>query len=145
MPLLQPRRTKFRQSQRGRRKGKETRTNTLAFGEFGIMAVEPGWLKAAQIEAARVVLTRTLGRGGRVWVRVFPDKPVSKKPAETRMGKGKGEIDHWVAVVHPGRILFEAAGVPRDKILSDMRQAVQKLSVQCKVVSWHDFEGGAWS
>lgn len=109
------------------------------------MAVEPGWLKAAQIEAARVVLTRTLGRGGRVWVRIFPDKPVSKKPAETRMGKGKGEVDHWVAVVRPGRILFEAGGVPREKILSDMHQAVQKLSVQCKVVSWRDFEGGVWN
>ncbi|MGH8102942.1 MAG: 50S ribosomal protein L16, partial [bacterium] len=134
--MLQPKRTKFRYSHRGRRKGKETRANTLAFGEMGIMAIEPGWLNAAQIEAARVVLTRTLGRGGRVWLRVFPDKPVSKKPAETRMGKGKGELSHWVAVVRPGRILFEAAGVPRDKMVSDMAQAAQKISVKCKVVSW---------
>ena len=145
MPLLQPKRTKFRYSQRGRRKGKETRANTLAFGEVGIMAAEPGWVKAAQIEAARVVLTRTLGRGGRVWVRVFPDKPVTKKPAETRQGKGKGEIDHWVAVVKPGRILFEAAGVAPEKMTSDMRQASQKISVKCKIVSWKDFEGGVWS
>jgi len=107
MPMLMPKRVKYRKAQRGRMKGIATRGSTLAFGDYGLKALEPGWVTNRQIEAARVALTRSLKRGGKVWIRVFPDKPVTKKPAETRMGKGKGNPEFWVAVVRPGRILFE--------------------------------------
>src|SRR5712691_9389607 len=114
MPMLMPKRVKYRKAQRGRMKGIATRGSTLAFGDYGLKALEPGWVTNRQIEAARVALTRSLKRGGKVWIRVFPDKPVTKKPAETRMGKGKGNPEEWVAVVKPGRILYEMIGVPED-------------------------------
>lgn len=134
MPLQQPRRTKFLTQHRGTRKGKATRGNFLAFGDLGIQALGPAWVSAAQIEAVRVVLTKNLGRGGKVWVRIFPDKPVSKKPAETRMGKGKGDTDHWVAVVKPGRILFETAGTSPSTMIPILQHAIQKLSFPCRIV-----------
>jgi large subunit ribosomal protein L16 len=112
--MLMPKRVKYRKAQRGRMKGIAVRGSTLAFGDFGLKALEPGWVTNRQIEAARVALTRSLKRGGKVWIRVFPDKPVTKKPAETRMGKGKGNPEEWVAVVKPGRILYEMIGVPED-------------------------------
>src|SRR5919205_2942967 len=112
--LLAPSRTKYRRQHRGRMKGAAQRGNTLAFGEFGLQALEPCWMEARQIEAARIALTRFMKRGGKVWIRVFPDKPITAKPAETRMGSGKGAVDHWVAVVKPGRMLFEISGVPED-------------------------------
>src|SRR5437870_5123457 len=114
--MLMPKRVKYRKAQRGRMKGIATRGSTLAFGDYGLKALEPGWVTNRQIEAARVALTRSLKRGGKVWIRVFPDKPVTKKPAETRMGKGKGNPEEWVAVVKPGRILYEMIGVPEDVV-----------------------------
>lgn len=130
--LLQPKRTKFRKQHRGRMRGQATRGNTLAFGEFGLQALEPIWLEARQIEAARIAMNRYIKRGGQVWIRVFPDKPVSAKPAETRMGSGKGAPDHWVAVVKPGRILFELGGVKEDVAKEAMRLAAHKLPIHTK-------------
>lgn len=127
--MLQPKKTKYRKQQKGRRRGTAWRGCTLAFGDFGLQAIERGWVSARELEAARVALTRHIKRGGRVWVRVFPDKPLTKKPAETRMGKGKGSPEKWVAVVKPGHILFEMEGVAEDVAREALRLASHKLSV----------------
>lgn len=132
--MLMPKRTKFRKQQRGRLKGKSYRGNTLAFGDFGIQALEPAYVTTNQIEAARVAITRTMKRGGKVWIRIFPDKPYTKKPLETRMGKGKGNVETWVAKVLPGRIMFEVAGVAEDVALEALRLAIHKLPMKCRIV-----------
>ena len=136
--MLMPKRVKYRKAQRGRMKGTAQRGSTLAFGEYGLKALEPGWVTNRQIEAARVALTRSLKRGGKIWIRIFPDKPVTKKPAETRMGSGKGAPDHWVAVVKPGRVMFELAGVPEPLAREAMRLAGHKLPVRTKFVTRED-------
>jgi large subunit ribosomal protein L16 len=130
--LLAPSRQKFRKQHRGRMRGEAHRGSTIAFGEYALQSLEPCWLAARQIEAARIAMTRYMKRGGKVWIRVFPDKPVTSKPAETRMGSGKGAPDHWVAVVKPGRILFEIGGIREDVAKEAMRLAAQKLPVQTK-------------
>ncbi len=132
--MLQPNKTKYRKQQRGRRKGTSSRGNLVSFGEYGLSTIEPGWLTNRQIEAARVALTRYMKRGGKVWIRIFPDKPYTKKPAETRMGKGKGMPEGWVAVVRPGRILFEVAGVREEIAREAFRLASHKLPVKTKFV-----------
>src|SRR5499426_468913 len=132
--MLMPKRVKYRKAQRGRMKGIAVRGSTLAFGDFGLKALEPGWVTNRQIEAARVALTRSLKRGGKVWIRVFPDKPVTKKPAETRMGKGKGNPEEWVAVVKPGRILYEMEGVPSSVARAALRLAASKLPLATRFV-----------
>ena len=133
--MLMPKKVKFRKQQRGRRAGKAWRGSTLAFGDFGLKAMEPFWITDRQIEAARVAMTHFVKRGGKVWIRVFPDKPVTKKPAETRMGKGKGAPDHWVAVVKPGRILFEMEGVNEETAREALRLAAHKLGLRTLFVS----------
>lgn len=140
--MLIPKRTKYRKVQRGRMKGKATRGNTLAYGEFGLVATEPCWLTNNQIEAARIALTRFLKRGGRVWIKVFPDKPVTQKPAETRMGSGKGSPEYWVAVVKPGRVLFEVADIPEEMAREAMRLAAHKLPIKCKFIKKETVTGG---
>jgi len=130
-----PKRVKYRKQQRGRRKGKAYRGSEISFGEFGIKALEPAWLTNKQIEAARVALTRHIKRGGKVWIRIFPDKPVTAKPAETRMGKGKGAPDHWVAVVKPGRVLFELEGVTPQLAREALNLASAKLPIKTKFVT----------
>lgn len=137
--MLLPKRVKYRKQQRGRMKGVATRGSRLAFGEYGLKAMEPAWVTSAQIEAARIALTRQVKRGGKIWIRIFPDKPVTKKPAETRMGKGKGAVDHWVCVVKPGRILFEMEGVPRELAREAMRLAAAKLPMKTRFVTREDF------
>ncbi|ADY52693.1 LSU ribosomal protein L16P [Pseudopedobacter saltans DSM 12145] len=137
--MLQPKRTKFRKMQKGRMKGLATRGAELAFGSFGIKSMEECWITSRQIEAARIAVTRFMKREGQVWIRIFPDKPVTKKPAEVRMGKGKGAPEYWVAVVRPGRILFEAEGVPYEIAKEAMRLAAQKLPVQTKFVVRRDY------
>jgi len=132
--MLQPNKTKYRKQQRGRRKGTSSRGTLVSFGEYGLSAIEPGWLTNRQIEAARVALTRYMKRGGKVWIRIFPDKPYTKKPAETRMGKGKGMPEGWVAVVRPGRVLFEVAGVREEIAREAFRLASHKLPVKTKFV-----------
>ena len=132
--MLQPKRTKYRKIFRGRRKGAATTGNQVDFGEFGLKALGCDWVTSRQIEAARIAVTRHLRRGGQVWVRVFPDKSVSKKPAETRMGGGKAAVDHWVAVVKPGRIMFEVAGVPAEDAIRALRLAAHKLPIPSKTV-----------
>ena len=139
--MLIPKRVKYRRVQRGRMKGKATRGNTIAYGQFGLQACEPAWITNNQIEAARIAMTRYLKRGGRVWIKVFPDKPVTAKPAETRMGSGKGSPEYWVAVVKPGRILFEIADVPEELAREAMRLAMHKLPIKCKFVV-KETEGG---
>jgi large subunit ribosomal protein L16 len=138
--MLQPKRTKFRKQQRGRMTGLANSGATVAFGEYGLKALEPCWLTSRQIEAARVALTRHLKRGGKMWIRVFPDKPVTKKPAETRMGKGKGAPEFWVAVIKPGRVLFEIEGVTEVMARAAMKLATNKLPLKTKFVSRHDAE-----
>lgn len=133
--MLAPKRTKFRKARRGTRRGKAFAGSSVAFGEFGLQALEPAWITSQQLEAARVAITRFLKRGGKVWIRVFPDKPVTKKPAETRMGSGKGNPEGWVAVVRPGRILFELAGVEEAVAREAMRLAGHKLPIKTKVVT----------
>ena len=133
--LLQPKRVKYRKTQRGRMKGMALRGATLAFGDYGLKAMEPAWITNRQIEAARVALTRAVKRGGKIWIRVFPDKPFTKKPAETRMGKGKGNPEYWVAVVKPGRILYEMEGMTEDAAREAFRLAAQKLPIKTKIVS----------
>jgi large subunit ribosomal protein L16 len=133
--MLMPKRVKYRKQQRGRRRGKAYRGSEMNFGEFGIKALEPAWLTNKQIEAARVALTRHIKRGGKVWIRIFPDKPVTVKPAETRMGKGKGAPDHWVAVVKPGRILFELEGVTVQLAREALNLASAKLPIKTKFVA----------
>jgi len=132
--MLAPKRVKYRKMMKGRTRGHATRGNTVVFGHFGLMAVEPGWISSRQIEAARVALTREMKRGGKVWIRVFPDKPITKKPAETRMGKGKGNPEGWVAVVKPGRILFELEGVPVELARASLALASAKLPLRTKFV-----------
>ena len=122
--------------------GKAMRGNTISYGEYGIVAAEPGWITSNQIEAARIAMTRYVKRGGRVWIKIFPDKPVTSKPAETRMGSGKGTLEYWVAVVKPGRVMFEIAGVPESSAKEALRLATHKLPIKCKVVSKADLEGG---
>jgi len=137
--MLQPKRTKFRKMQKGRMKGLATRGADLAFGSFGIKSLEPAWITSRQIEAARIAVTRFMKREGQVWIRIFPDKPVTKKPAEVRMGKGKGAPEYWVAVVRPGRMIFEAEGVPLEIAKEALRLAAQKLPVQTKFVVRRDY------
>ncbi|PWG79999.1 50S ribosomal protein L16 [Pararcticibacter amylolyticus] len=137
--MLQPKRTKFRKMQKGKMKGLATRGAELAFGSFGIKSLEPAWITSRQIEAARIAVTRYMKREGQVWIRIFPDKPVTKKPAEVRMGKGKGAPEYWVAVVRPGRMIFEAEGVPMEIAKEALRLAAQKLPVQTKFVVRRDY------
>lgn len=132
--MLMPKRVKWRKQQRGRRKGIASRGANISFGEYGLQALEPGWITNRQIEAARIAITRALGRGGKVWIRVFPDKPLTVKPAETRMGKGKGNPEYWVAVIKPGRIMFEIEGVPRDSAQRAIKLASQKLPIKVRFV-----------
>ncbi|HBM97068.1 TPA: 50S ribosomal protein L16 [bacterium UBP9_UBA11836] len=133
--MLSPKRVKYRKTHRGRMTGKAQRGNTVAFGEYGIQSLEPCWVTDRQIEAARVAMTRFIKRGGKVWIKVFPDKSATKKPAETRMGSGKGAPDFWVAVVHTGRVLFEVAGVPEDVAREAMRLAAHKLPMKTRFVT----------
>jgi large subunit ribosomal protein L16 len=132
--MLMPKRTKYRKQFRGKRRGLANSGNTVAFGEFGLQAQTHGWVDSRQIEAARRSITGTLRRGGKVWIRIFPDKPITKKPVEVRMGKGKGATDRWVAVVKPGRVIFEVAGVPEDRAREAFRKAHHKLPVDTKVI-----------
>ena len=140
--MLMPKRTKYRKQHRGRMKGKAGRGNTLSFGEFGLQALEPCWMTSRQIEAARRAITRRLKRGGKLWIRVFPDKPVTARAAETRMGKGKGAVDHWVAVVKPGRMIFELAGVEEEDAREAMRLAAHKLPIKTRFISRDEMGGG---
>lgn len=133
-----PKRVKHRKQFRGSMTGKATRGNTITYGEYGIVALEPCWIKANQIEAARIAMTRYIKRGGQVWIKIFPDKPITEKPAETRMGSGKGSPEYWVAVVKPGRVLFEIAGVPEEAAREAMRLAANKLPIKCKFVAKAD-------
>lgn len=137
--MLQPKRTKFRKKQKGRVKGIAQRGHTISFGSFGIKSLEAGWITSRQIEAARIAVTRKMKREGQVWIRIFPDKPVTKKPAEVRMGKGKGAPEYWVAVVKPGRIMFEVAGVPKEIAEEALRLAAQKLPCRTKFIVARDF------
>ena len=140
--MLMPKRVKRRKQFRGTMTGKALRGNTLAYGEFGLVATEPCWIKSNQIEAARIALTRYTKRTGKVWIKIFPDKPVTAKPAETRMGSGKGTLEYWVAVVKPGRVMFEIAGVSEEAAREALRLAMHKLPCKCKIVSKADLEGG---
>jgi large subunit ribosomal protein L16 len=140
--MLFPKRVKYRKQMRGRMKGRASRGTEVTFGEYGIQALEPGWVTARQIEAARRALVRYMRRRGKVWIRIFPDKPVTKKPAETRMGKGKGAVDHWVAVVKPGRILFEISGLNEEHAREAVRRASHKLSVKTKFAKRVEMTGG---
>jgi large subunit ribosomal protein L16 len=133
--MLMPKKVKFRKMQKGRMNGKAYRGSEISFGEFGLKAMEPGWITSRQIEAARVAINRHVKRGCKVWIRVFPDKPITKKPAETRMGKGKGNPEYWVAVVKPGRVLYEISGAPEELAKEAMRRAAHKLPVKTKFVS----------
>jgi len=137
-----PKRMKYRKQQRGRMSGVATRGAKISFGEYGLKALEPAWITGKQIEASRVAMTRFVKRGGKIWIRVFPDKPITKKPAETRMGKGKGAPEGWVAVVKPGRVLFEMEGVDEKTAAEAMRLAAQKLSIKTRFITRKDQEGG---
>ena len=132
--MLMPKRVKWRKQQRGRRKGMASRGASISFGEYGLQALEPGWITNRQIEAARVAISKSLRRGGKIWIRVFPDKPLTVKPAETRMGKGKGNPEYWVAVIKPGRIMFEIEGVPRESAQRAIKLAGQKLPIKVRFV-----------
>ena len=132
--MLMPKRVKYRRQQRGRMKGKALRGNVVNYGEYGLVALEPSWVTANQIEAARIAMTRYTKRGGQVWIKIFPDKPVTQKPAETRMGSGKGSPEYWVAVVKPGRVMFEIAGVPEEDAREALRLASHKLPCKTKIV-----------
>lgn len=140
--MLMPKRVKRRKVHRGRMKGVARRGNFLAYGDYGLVAQEPAWITSNQIEAARIALTRYTKRGGKVWIKIFPDKPVSKKPAETRMGKGKGGPEFWVAVVKPGRVLFELSGVPEEVAREALRLAMHKLPIKCKFIAREKEVGG---
>ena len=140
--MLMPKRVKRRKQFRGSMRGKAARGNTITYGEYGIVAMEPCWIKSNQIEAARIAITRHIKRGGKVWIKIFPDKPVTTKPAETRMGSGKGTLEYWVAVVKPGRVMFEISGVTEDVAKEALRLATHKLPCKCKIVSKADLEGG---
>ena len=139
--MLIPKRVKYRRQQRGRMTGKATRGNTVTYGEYGLQALEPGWVKSNQIEAARIAMTRYTKRGGQVWIKIFPDKPVTAKPAETRMGSGKGSPEYWVSVVKPGRVMFEIAGVPEETAREALRLASHKLPIKCKIIKKEAVEG----
>ena len=139
--MLLPKRVKYRRVHRGRLKGKATRGNTVTYGDFGLQALEPAWITSNQIEAARVAMTRYTKRGGKVWIKIFPDKPITEKPAETRMGSGKGSPEYWVAVVKPGRVMFEIAGVDRELAAEAMRLASNKLPIKCKFVTKEELGG----
>ena len=141
--MLMPKRVKRRKQFRGSMTGKALRGNKITNGEYGIIAMEPAWIKSNQIEAARIAMTRYIKRGGKVWIKIFPDKPVTAKPAETRMGSGKGTLEYWVAVVKPGRVMFEISGVAEDVAKEALRLAIHKLPCKCKIVSKADLEGGA--
>ena len=140
--MLMPKRVKRRKQFRGSMRGKALRGNKITYGEYGIVALEPCWIKSNQIEAARVAMTRYIKRGGKVWIKIFPDKPVTAQPAETRMGKGKGNLEYWVAVVKPGRVMFEISGVSEEIAKEALRLAVHKLPIKCKIVSREALEGG---
>ena len=140
--MLLPKRVKYRKQQRGRMKGAASRGNFVAYGEYGIQACEPGWITSNQIEAARVAMTRYTKRGGKVWIKIFPDKPVSKKAIGTRMGSGKGGPEFWVAVVKPGKVMFEVGGVSEEVAKEALRLAIHKLPIKCKVVKRADMESG---
>ena len=139
--MLLPKRVKYRRVMRGRMKGKATRGNVVSHGEFGLQALEPAWITSRQIEAARIAMTRYTKRGGQVWIKIFPDKPVTRKPAETRMGSGKGAPEYWVAVVKPGRVLFEMAGVSEEVAREVRRLAIHKLQIKCKFVKRQAADG----
>ena len=139
--MLLPKRVKHRGVQRGRMTGKAMRGNKVSYGDFGLVALEPAWITANQIEAARIAMTRYIKRGGQVWIKIFPDKPVTKKPAETRMGSGKGAPEYWVAVVKPGRVMFEIAGVDKELAEEAMRLAAHKLPIKCKFVTKEETGG----
>ena len=139
--MLLPKRVKYRRVQRGRLKGQALRGNTVSNGDFGLQALEPAWIKSNQIEAARIAMTRYIKRGGQVWIKIFPDKPVTEKPAETRMGSGKGSPEYWVAVVKPGRVMFEIGGVSEEVAREAMRLAANKLPIKCKFVNKQEMGG----
>jgi large subunit ribosomal protein L16 len=139
--MLLPKRVKYRRQQRGRMKGKALRGNFVSHGEYGLQALEPCWITSNQIEAARIAMTRYIKRGGQVWIKIFPDKPVTEQPAETRMGKGKGSPEYWVAVVKPGRVMFEIAGVSEETAREAMRLAAHKLPIKCKFVAKEETGG----
>jgi len=141
--MLIPKRVKRRKVQRGRMKGKAARGNAISYGQYGLQAIEPGWITSNQIEAARVAMTRYIKRGGKVWIKIFPDKPVTQKPAETRMGSGKGSPEYWVAVVKPGRVMFEISGVSEEVAREAMRLAMHKLPIKCKFVKRDEVGGEA--
>ena len=138
--MLMPKRTKYRRVHRGRLKGKAMRGNTLAYGDYGLVALEPAWITSNQIEAARIAMTRYIRRGGQVWIKIFPDKPITEKPAETRMGSGKGSPEYWVAVVKPGRVLFEMDGVNEEVAREAMRLAMHKLPIKCRFATKEQLE-----
>ena len=140
--MLMPKRVKHRKQFRGSMAGKAMRGNTVTYGEYGLVSLDPCWIKSNQIEAARIAMTRYIKRGGKVWIKVFPDKPVTAKPAETRMGSGKGTTEYWVAVVKPGKVLFEIAGVPEDQAKEALRLAMHKLPCRCRIASKAELEGG---
>ncbi len=139
--MLLPKRVKYRRVHRGRMTGKASRGNKVTYGEYGLVALEPAWITSNQIEAARIAMTRYTKRGGQVWIKIFPDKPITEKPAETRMGSGKGSPEYWVAVVKPGRVLFEIAGVSESVAREAMRLAAHKLPIKCKFVKKEELEG----
>jgi len=139
--MLMPKRVKYRKQMRGRMKGKATRGAEVHFGEYGLQALEPGWISSRQIEAARRAIVRALRRRGKVWIRIFPDKPFTKKPAETRMGKGKGNVEYWVAVVKPGRVMFEVGGLPEDVSKQALNLASYKLSIKTKIITRRELAG----
>ena len=141
--MLLPKRVKYRRVQRGRLKGVAHRGNKVSYGDFGLQALEPAWITSRQIEAARIAMTRYIKRGGKVWIKIFPDKPITEKPAETRMGSGKGSPEYWVAVVKPGRVMFEIAGVAEDVAREAMRLAANKLPIKCKFVTKAEQDGEA--
>jgi large subunit ribosomal protein L16 len=139
--MLMPKRVKWRKQQRGRMTGKALRGAEISFGDWGLQALEPGWVTARQIEAARRTIVHAMKRRGKVWIRIFPDKPYTQKPPETRMGKGKGSVEYWVAVVKPGRVMFEISGLPEDMALEALKQATYKLAIRTKVISKHELGG----
>ena len=139
--MLLPKRVKYRRVHRGRLKGKALRGNTVTYGDYGLQAVEPAWISSNQIEAARIAMTRSIKRGGQVWIKIFPDKPITEKPAETRMGSGKGSPEYWVAVVKPGRVMFEIGGVEEELAREAMRLAANKLPIKCKFVKKQETGG----
>jgi large subunit ribosomal protein L16 len=140
--MLMPKRVKYRKQMRGRMKGKESRGVEISFGDYGLQALEPGWVTARQIEAARRTIVHAMKRRGKIWIRIFPDKPYTKKPPETRMGKGKGGVEYWVSVVKPGRVIFEVGGLPENEALEALNLARYKFSIKTRVISRHDLTAG---